>query len=234
MKKTLNVVMQVSFLLATLLPNVSYAYCNVYDQDTTHNSDAAIGNGTLFERAQSFSSSAIGTVGGVKIYLRNNGSPVDDLLVTLQGDNAGVPDNSPMDTITVPASSLTGSDVQYSLDFSSDHILSPATQYWVVLSRSGAQNATDYYIFQEDSIGGPQPRAYDITGGGAGWLTDTSQQMTLSLGTISCGGGGGGGGGGTSTVATSSVDQAEQNLSTAFFLFLFSMFGMLWIMRGQR
>jgi len=98
------------------------------------------------------------------------------------------------------------------------------TTYWLVLSSLGTNN-TNYYQYCGDAtnIGGLE----DLTGVPNWSATAGDPNAHLFIGDVAppppppdwTNG------------ATSSPDQAQQNLSTAVWLFIASMFGMLWIMR---
>jgi hypothetical protein len=85
-----------------------------------------------------------GTHDYTEVFLRKVGSPTDDVVLELQADSGGSPDGTVLQTYSVAGSSLTGS-------FAAVAFLHPAqpltvgVKYKLVLRRSGAVDAANYY-----------------------------------------------------------------------------------------
>jgi len=94
----------------------------------------------------------------ISICLQKDGTPTDNIQVSIESDLTGVPNNNaggvnPLTLATTSGSSVTGSPTYYDLIFTSSTTLSASTQYWVVLSRTGTTNDTNFYRACGD--GGP-------------------------------------------------------------------------------
>lgn len=94
---------------------------------------------------QAFQLTDIAYIKDLEIYLKKSGSPADNLLIQLQTDSAGSPSGSVVDTITIAGSSLTTSLVYKKLAFANTNKLTANTKYWIVLTRSGSLDDTNYY-----------------------------------------------------------------------------------------
>lgn len=97
--------------------------------------------------AQSFqlSSSQPWTAYSVKLQLRKQGTPTDNLLVDLCIDSAGVP-GTVLTSVTLAGSSLPTSLDWVEFVFTTPVTLALATTYWLVMRRSGAVDAANYYV----------------------------------------------------------------------------------------
>jgi len=154
----------------------------------------------------------------------DSGAPTDAIFY-LEALSGGEPDGIAMQTSDPVAQGDVGDCVTPThITFSSPVALSPATEYAIVgtsVTPDGFntyQQCGDADTYADgDSFRDPggvwEARGYDWT-------------MTLNFSS----GGGGGGGGGSTASTTSSIDQAQQNLAFATFIYLGSMFLMLWIM----
>lgn len=98
--------------------------------------------------AQEFIAGATSHIMQVGLYLKKEGSPTDNINVEIWSDNSSVP-GVKLSTITLSGSSLTGSFAWYTV-YLGDFIPVTATNYHIVLSRSGANDASNYYIWAAD------------------------------------------------------------------------------------
>lgn len=93
--------------------------------------------------AQSFKLN--GTLQRIDVPLFRVGSPADDVVIELQGDAAGLPDGTVLESITITGSSISTSAWDWrSLDIPF-RVLTTATPHWIVARRTGANDSTNYY-----------------------------------------------------------------------------------------
>lgn len=132
--------------------------------------------------AQSFQCAG-GMAGAATIRLRvkREGTPADNLVVSLCADNAGVPG-------TVLASCTTlGTEIDENLKWHTFQLntrvdLIAATTYWIVIERSGALDPDNYYKIDTNEDCGYTSGAFRITYGGS-WLAATPDvDLVFSVG----------------------------------------------------
>lgn len=103
--------------------------------------------------AQSFQISSTSTIDKVTLWLKKVGSPAGTMTLRIETNNAGSPSGTLADanaTVTVAESSLTTSYGAITFNFATDFQLTGSTTYWLVLSTSRAQSATDYVQWGAD------------------------------------------------------------------------------------
>jgi len=194
--------------------------------------DGSNPNGDQYAMPFTVSSSCVPTALIINAGLR--GSPGYTFLGQIESDAAGVPSGSTLLTATISTagSGLSGvGPTSISSAFSGSYTLVPSTDYWIVFtSVNGSDGSNNYRIWGDSSASGGvyMPNSTWVYPIGSGNAPNLGYEID---GTAGGGGGGGGGGGASSTDATSTADQAQQNLSTAFFLYFIAMFGMIWLIR---
>ena len=112
---------------------------------TSYNIFDSIGSSTATEKlAQSFSQVS-GTVYGVSLQLSKSQSLSDGVLVELRDSLSGVPGNSVLARAYRYGDSLSVSDSIYFFSFGPNGVpVNSSTTYWIVVSRTGALNASAY------------------------------------------------------------------------------------------
>lgn len=94
--------------------------------------------------AQSFLTSGAFTASGAHALVNTVGSPSDNLIAEIQTDSGGVPSGVAVGSSgLIAASTLSGTPRWVSISLSAS--LSASTTYWLVLSRSGANDTTNYF-----------------------------------------------------------------------------------------
>lgn len=99
------------------------------------------------EAAQSFYAQNVDIV-TLPLMIRKFSSPSDNILLEIQTDNAGVPSGTVVTNWTsnnVAWTGLTTSFVETTFTFASVPVLTEATLYHIVVKRSGADDAVNYY-----------------------------------------------------------------------------------------
>lgn len=110
------------------------------------------------------------TVGEVAVWVRRMGSPGDSLKVEICADSAGAP-GTVLDSATVLGSSLTTRSTKLQVMLNRTATLSTGT-YHLVVSRTGAASATDYYLLSVDEEAGYSGGVLRLYTGSA-WATRT-------------------------------------------------------------
>lgn len=115
----------------------------------------AMGTNNQEKIAQSFQTALTGTkIFGCMFSVRKEGSPTDNVFVTLEADDNGKPSGTPLATSQdVPASGLT-TPVLVEFIFTTPYALTASTTYWLVLQRDGALNDTNHYVTVINTSGG--------------------------------------------------------------------------------
>lgn len=125
------------------------------------------------KQSQQIICTAKGRRGGVTLRLRVYGAPSDNLQIAIYADSGGQPTGSPLSAVaTQSGGSLTTSFADYTISFTE---ASPGSllfavdyKYHIVLSRSGANNASNYYeVDVTDPVYDGIANAYD----GSSWST---------------------------------------------------------------
>lgn len=103
--------------------------------------------------AQSFQLSSGESIGSVKLWLKKEGTPADNLTVKIMPDSTGDPSGTPVTNGTsdsVATSTLSTSYGWIEFPFSTAPSLSGSTTYWIVLETDGTQSDTDYVVWGAD------------------------------------------------------------------------------------
>lgn len=176
---------------ATLPVPVFYNATEIANNDT-HLTIAATGatkdfgydDSSSYRWAQEFQSGTGWQVDRVKIRLRKQGSPTDNVRVSIQAAVSNAPSGTILASATVAGSGLTGTYAQttFVLDFAIT--LSNTTQYWVVIERTGALDAVNYYEAEGANsstyANGRLKRDTDPVSGPS-WIEEISEELDLVI-----------------------------------------------------
>lgn len=101
--------------------------------------------------AQSFSlaASLSWTVERILVRLQRIGAPSDNVTVQLCADSAGAP-GTVIEQVSVAASAISTAMEWTAFGFGNTNTISYGTTYWIVISRSGANDAQNYYMVDVD------------------------------------------------------------------------------------
>ena len=124
-----------------------------YDTVTNGDTDQALGDAAARTRiAQPIEVVADTSITDVLIYIEKNGSPTDDLILTLEEDSSGAPSGNPIDTARLFTGSTLFSTYGWrNFQFQNFPELTAGTTYYLVLKRSGANDAANYYKLRTDT-----------------------------------------------------------------------------------
>jgi len=217
------------FLFQVVLAVAVLSLATIADASTIYDSSGfghaghlrVTGNpGDVDEIGAKFTPSGDFTTTDVTFYLAEQGSPADDMLVSIEGDSSGVPDGTPQCTATVANGELSPSETQYTKSISGCSLTS-GTQYWVVFHRSTDTDTGNYvYVSGNNNSGGDGSAWYKDSSWQA-WNGGNSAYWIVLTGDETGGGGGGGGGSGTTTAGTSTTQVFDYGevYANGFFLF---------------
>ena len=104
------------------------------------------------EYAQSFQMSGW-HVYSIELNLRTQGTPTDNVQIQLCSDSAGAP-GTVIETVMVAASSIGSSFAYVAFNLAAPRLLAAGTTYWIVVSRTGALDVSNYYeMAVDESLG---------------------------------------------------------------------------------
>jgi len=164
MKKFFSLLILMGFVLSPIL-----AYADeTITWATTDNDTISFGDNSAGKvmRAQKFTVSSDEDSGFLTAYLIiDTGSPADNAVITIQTDNAGHPSGTILGTWTKPAGELSGSCAQYISDEYTGLGLTSGQSYWIVFSRSGAADSSNFYRYCQNSGSNISDRYYSLNTG---------------------------------------------------------------------
>lgn len=152
--------------------------------------------GTMVAQSFEVTSTDAWTVATAAVQVRKVGSPADSLQIAIYSDTAGSP-GTLLDSATVAGSTLSTESDWVTVDLANTLSLVPGTTYWLVVSRTGAISASDYYEVSVDEDLGYAPEVMELYDGTA-WvarpvaanlpfrltgLEDTNTQIEKIIGT---------------------------------------------------
>lgn len=112
----------------------------------------------------------------IAAYLRKQGSPGDNVVISIQADSAGVPSGVALASGTVAGSSLSSANSnQFTITLNTPVTLNSGTPYWIVFSRSGSVSNTDYY---RNSSGAYSGSTFYVESSGGSWTLGSDMKTT--------------------------------------------------------
>ena len=94
--------------------------------------------------AQSFTS-LTGALAAFRLRFKKTGSPVDNLVFSLQADNSGEPDGTIIESRSIAGGDITTGFVDYYFSLKQPLTVASGDVYWIVMDRSGSVDAVNYY-----------------------------------------------------------------------------------------
>lgn len=209
-------------ILAFSVPTAAFADC----AQTNFNSGYSTGaeNLTVYGATQ-FTATCSGTISSVDLGVKINGVP-PNVKLELWGDNGSSAPSTLIqagdDTVVTGFGGTCGI---HAFTFSTAPSVVSGTKYWLVAHQDSSSGYPNNMVWCYD--GSNTSGLFRLSTDGSSWGSP-DPQMYFDFNIIAGGGGGIPIGG-----ATSTLEQAESNLSTAFGLFFVSMFGMIWLLRKR-
>jgi len=215
-------------ILLFFVPVVSFAeQINLGTQGTDAN-QLGFGRSAEYERiAQPFTPSVSAADIAPAFYLVRAAAITDNIVMTIRDAR----DGTVLATQTYAGASVNnvgGSECNSAATLAkfatSTIALTGGVQYWVQLDRSGGQDAYPNVYFECGNNGASTAQVYNGTTWGTTserfsgtiYLTAAAPAPSTSDGS-----------------ATSTIEQAQQNLSTAFYLYFLGFLGMIWVLRRR-
>lgn len=143
-------------VLMILSSGIRFADAAVCASYTLNNDTGDVGRTTSGQKqAQPFDVSSDCVVDSVSVFFSANNTPTDDVQISIHADSSGDP-GTLLETGSIL--DVTGSTpATYVSSFTGTLTLTTATQYWIVASRTGSLNDTNFYYWR---IGNSSPPSY--------------------------------------------------------------------------
>ena|SRR3990167_8315700 len=132
-------------LLLFSLPTLTYALVCTSFAETQNDFTGVTGGTNATVAAQSFTVSATCLITSTTADWRKVNSPTDSLVAKVYNDSSGVPGSSLETGSSVLGSSLSTSFAPATSTFAGTTQLETSTTYWIVWSRTGSSDSTNYY-----------------------------------------------------------------------------------------
>ncbi len=110
------------------------------------------------ELAQSFYLTNALYVKSIAVGLIKEGTPADNVILSIQTDNAGEPSGTIVASTTMAGASVSGSNTYEKLNFFVPTLLNATTTYWMVCDRDGADSTLHNYQFDTINNNGDNGR----------------------------------------------------------------------------
>lgn len=102
------------------------------------------------------------------------GSPTDDVVITIVLDSGGLPDESnAIASTTIPNAAITGTAANVNAHFYPAVYVPSNTKLWFVMGRSGADNDTNYFRNQRNTVDTGYLRGYGANKASGTWSSAT-------------------------------------------------------------
>jgi len=139
-----------------LTANDALSIINVDQEFLSSDGTEDLGTGASEKLAQSFQTALTGAkIWGCMFAISKNGSPVDNVYVTLEADSKGSPSGTPLATSqSVNGANLATGAANIEFIFATPYALTASTDYWLVLQRDDALSGSNYYKVRDNAAGG--------------------------------------------------------------------------------
>ena len=113
--------------------------------------------------------------------LQKVGTPPADLTITIEGDNNGKPDGTPIATFTVAPADVTTGLGFITKDNATNFTLNGNTPYWIVFKMTGGDNSNKFQVFAEDTDSYAKGNRATSADGGTTWTNDYTKDVIFYL-----------------------------------------------------
>jgi len=208
------------FGIVVFLPFMTYAACTVTTTTGTTADVSAFGHSSEQLNAVLVTPACSGFVSSLTFRARAVGSPAQPVTVAFYSTTGSDPDAQLYESSAVAV----GAVGDYQVDFLTPASLTASADYWVVF-KTTSFNGSNFYSLSGDVSGGVN-RAWT----GSAWSNDYPDALpNLTFDVVDTpppapdlGG------------ATSTVEQMQSNLGSAFYIFFIAFFGMVWLLSKNR
>jgi hypothetical protein len=155
------------------------ATCTSY---TVQNTAYSFGysTGSFSKVAQAFTPSATCTVTAINSMPYKNNSPTDNVVVSLYTNTSSAPGTLLETGSSIAASSLGSTVGVYATStFAGTTVLTAGTEYWIVWSRSGSLDTSNYYRIGADQSSAVVPYGLELDSGT--WSSSGSQNFVYKI-----------------------------------------------------
>jgi hypothetical protein len=105
--------------------------------------------------AQSFKVDLTQNVSYIQLRFRKEASPTDNLTISIQSDNAGLPSGTQLASATLSAAAISAESYQWhQVNFPTLPSITAGVNYWLVMQRSGLLNPAAYFLAGVDEGAG--------------------------------------------------------------------------------
>jgi len=225
-------------IVAAFMPALSYADEVITFATTVANALNFNRSGDILYGAQAFTPSAnAGSLTAILEMARGDIGFTANVILTVEGDNAGEPDGNTLGTASISGGTLTidvngdcsgGAHSTKTFPTITGLSLVSGTQYWLVVGRSMTPQSTPVMPEICDGTYTPKEHYYDST-----WNTAGTRGFVGEVDLLTAGGGGGGGTATSTAVATSSVDQTQNNVWQGWWTFFAVLCLVVWLGRTR-
>ena len=116
----------------------------------------------------------------LSLYLNKEGAPPNNLVVTIEGDNGGVPDGVAVATFNITAASITAPNF-YTNDAAADFSLTGNTKYWIVAKTTAGDTDNNYRVYKYTSNNYSKGNYATSDDSGTTWANDFDKDMDFTL-----------------------------------------------------
>ena len=133
----------------------------------------------IYQRAQSFMvRHTDATYRKLQVYLTKDGTPPNALTITIEGDNNGEPDGTPIATFTCPAASV---DSPVVLTAAANFTLNANTRYWIVFKTTAGDGSNQYMVREVSGNLYAKGNYATSDDSGATWTNNYSSDLAFAL-----------------------------------------------------
>jgi hypothetical protein len=121
------------------------------------------------------------TYRSLQMMLTKVGTPPNNLVVTIEGDNAGKPDGSAIATFTVAPGDVTTGISHVTKDNASNFSLNGDTKYWIVFKMTAGDNTNKFQAYSETTDSYAKGNKATSVNAGVAWTDDFTTDIIFYL-----------------------------------------------------
>jgi len=212
-----------------VIPAAAFADCTMTNDNTDYTSAAE--NMTSLHSATQVTATCDGYAAGITVGVKNAGGLPPNYTMEIWSDDGS---DNPLALLgsadTTLGLGVGGTCGPETVSITSSIPIVNGSLYWVDFHADTPSGYPNDLVWCNDGV--TSTGHYKTSSDGSSWAgSDPAMYTLVSVTTADPSAGGGGGTSTTSTSTVSSLEQSQTNLAYAFFIFLASMFFMVWLMR---
>jgi len=212
----------ITAFLAVVLSFATIAFADDYIETTGATNGILVwgdATGGQTRLAQKVTVATAGTVETAEAcFKENTGAPTDDVVLGFYTDNAGEPD-APVASAQIDGT-VGSTNQRHTFTFTPFAVT--ATDYWVVLSRSGSLDPSNFYSNCGDDASGTE-FLYERSGSWNSYTGTGNIAFNVVTGSSTP----------PATTTASTINNPNQDMFNAIVVFFMSWFGVMWILRKR-